>query len=197
VHTLIVARHAEADSNHDETVSGVPPGDSLTPAGVEQARALGRALAGDPIDLVAVTDFVRTAETAHLALAGRDVRRLPVSGLNEIGFGRFEGGPLSEYRGWAWAAPADEPCPGGGESRGEAASRYADAFAALVERREEVVLAVAHALPIRYLLDAAEGRPPVPRIEPVPHAEPFRLHAERVRTAAELLAAWALRAVFR
>ena len=197
MHTLIVARHAEAHSNHGGTVSGVPPGDSLTKAGVGQARALGRALAGEAIDLAVVTDFVRSIETAHLALAGRDVPRLEVPGLNEIAFGRFEDGPLSEYRAWAWEAPADEPCPGGGESRGAAASRYAEALELLVERPERVVLAVTHALAIRYLLDAFEGKLPSPRIEPVPHAEPFRLDADQVRRAAELLAAWGSRPVFR
>jgi probable phosphoglycerate mutase len=197
VRTLLVARHGEAESNQGGTVNGVPPGDSLTAAGVEQARALGHALGSDAIELVAVTGFVRTAETAHVALVGREVPRLPVPDLDEIAFGRFEGHPLSEYRSWAWAAPADEPCPGGGESRGQAAERYARGFAALIERPEEVVLVVAHALPIRYLLNAAQGRMPVRRVEPVPHAELFRLDADEVRRAAELLASWAQRPVFR
>jgi broad specificity phosphatase PhoE len=197
VRTLIAVRHAEAGSNHAGTVNGVPPGDSLTAAGVEQARGLGRLLDSDAIDLVALTGFVRTAETAHIALTGRKVPRLPVPDFDEIAFGRFEGHSLSEYRSWAWAAPADEPCPGGGESRGQAAERYARGFAALLERPEDVVLLVAHALPIRYLLNAAEGLAPDPRVEPVPHAEPFRLDAEEVRRAAERLASWALRPVFR
>jgi broad specificity phosphatase PhoE len=193
---LVVARHAEAESNLGETVSGLAPGGTLTPAGIEQARALGRALAGDGVELAVVTELRRTAETVDVALDGRPVPRLVLPELNEIRFGRFEGGLLSDYRAWAWAAPADERCPGGGESRGEAAGRYARAFGALLERPEAVILAVTHAVPIRYLLRAAEGLPPHSRIEPVPHAEPFRLEASALRDAVELLGSWALEPAF-
>jgi broad specificity phosphatase PhoE len=193
---LVLARHAEADSNVGETVSGVPPGGALTPAGVEQAIALGVALARETVDLAVVTDFLRTQQTADVALDARAVPRLVVPELNEIGFGRFEGGLLSTYREWAWSAPAGELCPGGGESRGDAAGRYARAFGALLERPEAVVLAITHAVPIRYLLNAADGLPPAARIEPVAHAEPFELGAEQVRAAVALLAEWSGRPVF-
>jgi broad specificity phosphatase PhoE len=143
-----------------------------------------------------VTDFRRTQETAEVALAGREVPLVVVPELNEIRFGRYEGGLLADYRVWAWEAPADELCPGGGESRGEAAARYARAFATLLERPEATVLAVAHALPVRYLLDAADGRPPVARIEPVPHAQPFRIDGESVGRAVGTLEAWAASPVF-
>ncbi len=187
---LIVARHAEAESNVGETVSGVAPGGALTEAGVEQARALGRVLAAERIDLVAVTEFRRTQQTADLALAGRDLPRLVVPELNEVDFGRFEGGLLAEYRAWAWAAPADELCPGGVESRGHAAARYARGFELLLARPEETVLAISHAVPIRYLLDAERGRPPSPRVETVGHAEAIRLDAAAVGRAAERLRDW-------
>lgn len=194
--TLLVARHAEADSNAGETVSGVAPGGALSPRGLEQARALGRTLAEERIDLCVVTDFRRTQETADAALAGRDVPRLVLPELNEIRFGRFEGGLLADYRVWAWEAPADELCPGGGESRAEAAARYARAFTLLLRRPEATVLAVAHALPLRYLLEAVEGRPPAARVEPVPHAEPFRLGAASVERGVATLQAWAESPVF-
>ena len=87
----MLARHAEADSNVGETVSGIPPGGALTPAGVEQSRVLGRALAAEAIDLAVVTDFRRTQETADVALEGRDVPRLVLADLNEIRYGGFEG----------------------------------------------------------------------------------------------------------
>jgi broad specificity phosphatase PhoE len=191
VELLIAARHAEADSNRAETVSGVVPGGGLTPAGREQARTLGRALAGDRVDLAVVTELRRTLETAEVALAGRDVPLLVLPELNEIRFGPFEGGLLADYRSWAWEAPADELCPGGGESRAAAAERYAGAFAMLVERPEPTVLVVGHALPIRYLLWAADGRTPAARIEPVPHADPFRLDRAAVDRAVDSLRAWA------
>lgn len=193
---LVVARHAEAESNLGETVSGVVPGGPLTPAGLEQARALGRALAGEPVDLAVVTEFRRAQETADAALDGRDVPRLVLPGLNEVRFGGFEGGLLSDYRRWAWKAPADAPCPGGGESRGDAAGRYARALGVLLERPEGLILAVSHAVPIRYLLRAAEGLPPTARVESVPYAEPFALDAARVRGAVTFLQEWSRNPVF-
>ena len=193
---LLIARHAEAESNVAETTSGVAPGGALSPAGVEQARALGRALADERIDLCAVSEFRRTQETADLVLEGRDVPRLVIPELNEIRFGRFEGGLLSDYRAWAWEVPADELCPGGGESRGEAASRYALAFAMLLERPESTILAITHAVPIRYLLRAGDGLHPQARVETTPYAEPFRLDAAAVGRAVDVLVAWAGRPVF-
>ena len=193
---LIVVRHAEAESNVGETTSGVAPGGALSPAGLEQARALGRALAEEQIDLCAVSEFRRTQETADVALEGRDVPRLVLPELNEIGFGRFEAGLLADYRTWAWEAPADELCPGGGESRGAAAARYARAFSLLLDRTEATILAVTHAVPIRYLVRAAEGVPPLARVEAVPHAEPLVVDASAVRRATVLLERWSVRPLF-
>jgi broad specificity phosphatase PhoE len=193
---LVLARHALAASNEDETVSGVAPGLGLTAAGAEQARALGRALADVPLDLAVVSEFLRTQQTADLALEGRGVPRLVVPELNEIDFGSFEGGLLSAYREWAWAAPADALCPGGRESRGHAAERYARGFELLLARPEPSLLAVTHAVPIRYLLEAAEGRAPTARVAPVAHAEAVVLEADLVRTAVETLRAWAASPAF-
>ena len=69
--------------------------------------------------------------------------------------------------------------------------RIAAGLDALLDRPEEVLLAVSHALPIRYVVDASDGRFPTARITPVPHAEAFSLDADAVRLAAETLRAWA------
>ena len=52
-------------------------------------------------------------------------------------------------------------------------------------------MAVSHALPIRYVLDASDGRFPAARITPVPHAAPHVLDADAVERAAETLLVWA------
>ena len=49
------------------------------------------------------------------------------------------------------------------------------------------MLAVSHGLPVRYVLDAADGRGPSQRLEPVPHATPYRLERAAVERAAETL----------
>ena len=148
-------------------------------------------LAGERVDVGFASELARTQETLELALGDRDSSRLVLPELNEIHFGRFEAGPLEAYRRWAWTEPADAVCPGGGESRAAAALRVADALELLSARTEDVVLAVGHALPIRYALDAANDRSPEPRIEPVAHAEPYVLPVDRVVAAAQALRQWA------
>ncbi len=148
------------------------------------------------MDLGVATPLLRTQETLELALGDRSVERLVLPTLGEIRFGAFEGGPLADYRAWAWSHAPDAECPGGGESRAEAAARIAGALDALLDRPEPVVLAVSHALPIRYVVDGSVGAFPTARITPVPHAEPFSLDAQGVRLAAETLRTWAAQPSF-
>ena len=67
---------------------------------------------------------------------------------------------------------------------------------ALLQRPEQVILAVSHGLPVRYVLDAADGRFPEQRLARVPHAVAHRLERAEVERAAETLVAWAARPVF-
>jgi broad specificity phosphatase PhoE len=192
VERLILARHGESDYSARGLVNGdasVHVG--LTAAGERQAVALGRALAGEPLDLCVTSALERTRATAALALRGRDVPVLAWPGLNDPRAGRFEGLDLGEYRAWAWAAGAREPAPGAGESRLEAVSRYAAAYRALLALPEADVLAVVHALPIAYLLSALDGLPPAARMElPVAHAHPYRVGAAALIGALAVLESW-------
>ena len=189
---LILARHGESDYSARGLVNGdtsVRVG--LTAAGEEQARALGRALAGEPLDLCVTSALERTRATAALALLGRDVPVEAWDELNDPRAGRFEGLRLDEYREWAWSAGSGEEAPGGGESRLEIVMRYGRAYTALLERPEATVLAVAHALPIAYVLAALEGRPPAPRMDrTVAYAHPYRLDAAGLRRALVVIETW-------
>jgi broad specificity phosphatase PhoE len=158
---------------------------------VEEALGLREMLAHESIGLGVATPLLRTQETLELALGGRDVERIVSRGLGEIDFGSFEGGSLAVYREWAWTNAPDTPCPGGGESRIEAAARFAAGLDTLLQRPEEVVLAVSHALLIRHVLEASQGRFPPARIGHVPHATPHPLDADAVALAAHTLRAWA------
>lgn len=189
--TLILARHAHAESNAGEIVNSTPPGGGLSGDGREEARLLGLLVAPDPIDVGFGSRFRRTQQTLELALAGRAVPQIVEPLLDEIGFGSFDGGSLAAYRQWAWQHEPDSSCPGGGESRAAAALRFAEALSALLSRPEETLFVVSHALPIRYVLDASDGRFPSARLEQVPHATPFRLDRDGVTLAAETLRGWA------
>jgi broad specificity phosphatase PhoE len=188
---VFLTRHAESESSTRGLTNGDPRiAVPLTAEGREQARRLGQLLADTELDLCVTSEFERTQETADLALAGRDVPRVILPGLNDIRFGQFEGGPLREYRAWARAhGPADE-APGGGESRVETVRRYVEAFRAVLDRPEAAILVVAHSLPIRYVLDAAAGTGPVPKIEQVPYAEPFPVSTAQLTAALERLDGW-------
>ena len=194
---LVLVRHALAASNRDGAASCTAPGEGLTPAGREQARRLGQDLAREPFDLGVATELRRTQETLELALDGREVPRLVVPELNEIHFGSFDGGPLVAYRAWAAAESPSIEAPGGGESRAQAAARFARGLRVLLERPEERLLAVGHALSIRYVLDASLGLAPAPLMSPVDHAAPHYLSAADVTTAATLLDEWSLAPLFR
>ncbi|MBA2475338.1 MAG: histidine phosphatase family protein [Actinobacteria bacterium] len=189
---VILARHAESELSVRGALNGDPRarGGALTATGRRQAEALGTLLADDPIDLCATSEFARTRETADLALAGREVPRLTLPELNDIRFGSFEGKLLDDYRAWALSSGPGADCPGGGESRVDAAARYAAAYRALLARSEPTVFVVTHALPIRYLLSALVEQDPAARVEPVPYAEPYRFSAPQLERAARRLERW-------
>ena len=194
---MILARHAESRFSVRRTCNGNPAAcEGLTDDGREQARALGRLLADDPIELCVTTEFRRAQETSDIALEGRDVPRAVVSELNDIRVGSFEGRLLDDYRRWAHQAMPDEECPGGGESRAAAAERFARGFRLVLERRESLVLVVCHALPIRYVLSALIERDPAAVVEPVAYAEPHRFSAAQLERAVDRLASWSARPVW-
>jgi probable phosphoglycerate mutase len=196
--TIFVARHGLAGSNRDGLAACTAPGEGLTPEGVEQARRLGELLAGEAIDLGVGTDHCRTQETLDHALAGREVTRIVVPELNEIHFGRFDGGPLVEYRAWAGVESPMLEAPGGGESRAQAAARYARGLRLVLARPERQALVVSHALALRYVLDAVQGLVPAALMAwPVEHAVPHRLSADDVAAGAALLEDWSQAPRFR
>ena len=196
--TVFLARHALAGSNEAGLASYAVPGEGLTEKGVDQARALGELLAGESIDLGVSTELRRTEETLEIALEGRDSARIVVAELNEIHFGSFDGGLLSAYREWAGTEAPGLPAPGGGESRAQAAARYASGVRAVLARPEQSALVVTHALAVRYVVDAAQGLVPASlMLVPVEHALPYRLEAGELEAAAGVLEAWSLDPRFR
>ena len=187
----ILARHAESEYSVRSAINGdvaVPV--ALTELGREQARRLGDELRDDAIELCVTSEFGRVIETAEIALAGRAVPRLVLPELNDILVGEWEGKRLADYRVWILSHGPDDVTEGGGESRATTVRRWVRAFQTILARPERVVLVVSHGLPIRYLLSAAEGRDPVPTIDPIEHATPYRLSRAQVELGVERLDRW-------
>ena len=188
----ILARHGESEFSVRGAMNGDPGvACPLTDVGRRQARRLGELLADERIDICVTSDFERVRETADIALAGRDVPRLVVPELGDVRVGAFEGKLLTQYREWAYANGPTADAPGGGESRAATVARYVRAYRTVLARPEPTVLVVAHGLPIRYVLNAAQGVDPAPIVDQVPYAEPTRLSAAELARAVEHLEAWA------
>jgi broad specificity phosphatase PhoE len=188
----ILVRHAESVLSAEGNVNGDPEiAVPLTDIGRAQARALGEILRNETIDLCVTSAMERSRETADVALEGRSIPRLELPELSDIRFGRFEGGPLSQYRAWASAHDPALPAPGGGESRVDTVRRYVKGFREILVRPEEVILVVAHGLPIRYVLNAVADQNPVPLVEQVRYAEAHRLDRKQLESAVERLDRWA------
>jgi broad specificity phosphatase PhoE len=192
VEELIMARHGESELSVVGRTNGDPSiSCALTETGRDEARRLGQLLGKGAIDLCVVSEFQRAQETADLALAGRDIPRLMCADFNDIRFGDFEGQALTAYRAWAHAHGPEVHAPGGGDSRAETVRRYIRGYRMILGRPEPRILLVAHGLPVRYILDADNGRDPAAAVAQVPYAEPFLLDAQELTAAVERLETWA------
>jgi alpha-ribazole phosphatase/probable phosphoglycerate mutase len=116
---LLLARHGQSVWNAERRFQGVTDV-PLSGLGMEQARALGRALRGYRLAAAYVSPFRRALETAELALEGTGVPLVPLEDLRELSLGQWEGCTVEEisgregdpYRAWLHA-PHDCPPPGG------------------------------------------------------------------------------------
>ena len=61
----------------------------------------------------------------------------------------------------------------------------------LVEHPQDRILVVSHALPLRYIIDASDGRFPAARLDHVDHAVPYFLSREEVIRSAATMRVWA------
>lgn len=155
---LLLARHGQSLFNLDGVVNGDPALDrGLSPRGLEEARALGRQVAGVAIDLCVVSEFPRAQQTARLALEARDAIPWETdAALNDIRIGALEGDTLEEYRAWKHAHTRTDAFPEG-ESLDDAARRYGGAYERLLHRPENTILCICHEIPVRYAVNAATG----------------------------------------
>jgi 2,3-bisphosphoglycerate-dependent phosphoglycerate mutase len=157
VQLYVIARHAESTLNSEQRINGDPSVPvALTEQGREEAQLLGQQIRHIPIELCVHTRFDRTLQTARIALAGRDVPYEVEPLLDDIDVGELEGSSIDDYRAWKREHTRSDAFPGG-ESLDDAARRYAEAFRKLLDRPESCILVVAHEIPLRYAINAADG----------------------------------------
>jgi broad specificity phosphatase PhoE len=136
VTVVVFETHATSEDNEAGIATGWLPG-RLSPAGREQARALGERRRGDGIDAVFSSDLARAVETAELAFGGSGIPVFLDWRLRECDYGELNGAPrsvLDEQR----LARVDEPWPGG-ESWSQAAARVGRALDDLPDGRVVVI----------------------------------------------------------
>ncbi len=96
-----VMRHGEAESNARAIVSSALPGEyHLTERGRQEVIRSAEKLSGEKIDYIVASPVLRTRETAELLakqLGLTPDRVLFDERLREVGFGSWEGRPISDY----------------------------------------------------------------------------------------------------
>ena len=108
--------------------------------------------------------------------------------LDDVRIGDLEGASIDEYRAWKRAHSRRDAFPNG-ESLEEAAVRYGRGLDAVLARPERGILVVAHEIPVRYALNAAEGsRDPDSPHHEIANATPYLFGEERLAEAAARLA---------
>lgn len=178
---LIVVRHGETDWNRERRMQGHRD-IGLNATGVEQAKQVAAALAGEAIDAIVSSDLQRALVTAQTIAAAH---RLPVatdSRLRERSFGRLEGLTLADAAAQypddarAWSARDPDFAPVGGESLAQQQARVLAAVAEIADAGHRCALIVAHGGVLDCLYRAANGLPlSAPRDYPMRNATINRL----------------------
>lgn len=148
--TVLLIRHGETPLNVARVLQ--PADTPLSARGIDQARLLGKRLAGLPIARLVASDLPRARHTAELIA---ELTAAPIETselLRERDFG--------DWRGWAYDTLPANPlrmtdAPPGGESAAAFEARVARAFALVVQRAAAapgLLVVVSHGLVIRAML---------------------------------------------
>jgi broad specificity phosphatase PhoE len=151
---LLLVRHAETEWNREGRWQGhADP--ALNEAGRAQAHALGRSLAGEPVDAIYSSDLRRASETADILGAALDLPVTTDPDLREIDVGSWSGLTREEV---AARFPGRETHDG--ESRDELEARVVAAVRRIAQRHPDGhVLIVTHGGSIRSLQRHLDDEP--------------------------------------
>jgi broad specificity phosphatase PhoE len=158
---IVLVRHGETDGESSVRFHGSSDVD-LSAEGREQVARAGRALRGQPIDLVVASPLRRSWRAAWIAGGGAPVRL--ESDFREVDFGRWEGLTKEEiqtrdpilYQKWqSGGGGFDYP---GGESRQEFRARVSRGLARLLAADVDCALLVLHKGVIRVIVEELTGK---------------------------------------
>lgn len=127
---IVFETHSTTEDNEAGRATGWNQG-RLSPAGRDNAAALGQRRRDDGLDVVLISDLARAEETAAIAFAGCDIRILKDWRLRECDYGELNGAPVAEVH--DRAAFLHTPYPGG-ESWSEATARVAGVLPDIASR---------------------------------------------------------------
>jgi broad specificity phosphatase PhoE len=146
---LLLIRHAQSTDNVVGILGTDIPGPRLTPLGLEQARAIPAALAGESIQAIFASPMRRTVMTAQPLADALGLEVEVLEGLEEIGAGAFEGrsdrDAVLAYMGtiMSWWQDPDARMEGG-ESGAEFFDRFTSAIDRAVGDRNGTIAVFSH-----------------------------------------------------
>lgn len=152
---LILVRHGQTTSNLGGLLDTDEPGAHLTALGREQAGALPKVLAEEPIGALFASTLIRTQQTAAPLASALGLEVQVRSGVREIRAGRLE--MLGDNRSvhtylttaFAWSdGDLDRRIPGG-ESGHDVFGRYDDVVAEVAATGAPTAVVVSHGAVIR------------------------------------------------
>lgn len=152
---LHLVRHGQTGSNVRSALDTAAPGAPLTEEGRRQARAVGAALAAEPLDAVYASTLDRARATAAEVARPHGLEVVVRDGLREVPAGdlemRTDRAAIEQYLGTMlrWArGDLDVPMPGG-ESGRAALDRFDAVVAEMLASGAGTVAAVSHGAMIR------------------------------------------------
>jgi alpha-ribazole phosphatase/probable phosphoglycerate mutase len=108
---IIYETHSTTVDNETGIATGWLPG-TLSAAGRDQARSLGKRRRDDGIHTIFVSDLARAVETAEIAFSGSDIPIIQDARLRECNYGKWNGMPVARLAAER-SQHIDQPWPGG------------------------------------------------------------------------------------
>jgi|SRR5689334_2573601 len=185
---ILLARHGETDWNREGRWQGHSDR-PLNAAGLAQAEALARRMAGERIDALYTSDLARASETAEAVRRQTGLEPIPTPGLREVDVGELAGLDRAEaarrYPDWytRWREGTVESYPGG-EQFSDLRDRALGAFDRIADRHAgQTALAVCHNGIVRAIVLHVLGLEPGarPRIAPGPNCSLTVVERQRRR----------------